>query len=229
MKLLEKHLSTRISMGKRHCNLGIYWSKAGLLLVLAMYVCACGNRQRNGTPTQANDSIIVEVPQQVGVGSILPVTVTGESDFEIKKVQITGTFQNSSSRGYELRIWTAPKRDISVFSSQYQRHWGDTKEGILSTYDISNYYLYIKYLTADDELIACEMFSPYSNMSDLVNEKCANPKYYTRKMQTHPAGEWCHPEGTLEYLHTDKYMLITRIHHIEITKKSFYNRWLNQH
>lgn len=91
MKLLEKHLSTRISMGKRHCNLGIYWSKAGLLLVLAMYVCACGNRQRNGTPTQANDSIIVEVPQQVGVGSILPVTVTGESDFEIKKVQITGT------------------------------------------------------------------------------------------------------------------------------------------
>ena len=170
MKLLEKHLSTRISMGKRHCNLGIYWSKAGLLLVLAMYVCACGNRQRNGTPTQANDSIIVEVPQQVGVGSILPVTVTGESDFEIKKVQITGTFQNSSSRGYELRIWTAPKRDISVFPSQYQRHWGDTKEGILSTYDISNYYLYIKYLTADDELIACEMFSPYSNMSDLVNE-----------------------------------------------------------
>lgn len=197
--------------------------------LLLLIVCACGNK---GTSAPQN---IVEESSSVSlntlnkkVGSVLPVEDATKSDFEIKEAKVTGIFENSSSAGYEIRIWTAPKRDITVFCSQWQKHWGNLDEGILPKYDVANYYVYIKFLTKDNKLIACEKFAPYSKLSDYITEKLTSSKFYTKKEQVHPAGEWCNEEGTLIHLHIDEERLITRLHHIEVITKEFYKNWLKQ-
>lgn len=64
--------------------------------------------------------------------------------------------------------------------------------------------------------------------SDYITEKLTSSKFYTKKEQVHPAGEWCNEEGTLIHLHIDEERLITRLHHIEVTTKEFYKNWLKQ-
>lgn len=61
-----------------------------------------------------------------------------------------------------------------------------------------------------------------------ITEKLTSSKFYTKKEQVHPAGEWCNEEGTLIHLHIDEERLITRLHHIEVTTKEFYKNWLKQ-
>lgn len=197
--------------------------------LLLLTICACGNKSTSETKNAVEESASVNLKTlNKKVGNTLPVEDATESDFEIKEAKITGIFENPSSAGYEIRLWTAPKRNITVFCSQWQKHWGDTDEGILPKYDIANYYIYIKFLTNNNKLIACEIFAPYSNLGDYITKKRTTPKFYTKKEQAHPAGEWCNEEGTLIHLHIDEERLITRLHHIEVTTKEFYKNWLKQ-
>lgn len=198
-----------------------------ILLLLA--ICSCDNKSTSETKNAVKESSSVSLKiLNKKVGNVLPVEDATESDFKIKEAKITGIFENLSAAGYEIRLWTAPKRDITVFCSQWQKHWGDTDKGILPKYDIANYYIYIKFLTKDNKLIACEMFAPYSNLGDYITEKRTSPKFYTKKEQIHSVGEWCNREGTLIHLHIDEERLITRLHHIEVTTKEFYKNWLKQ-
>lgn len=205
--------------------------------LLLLLLVGCGNKNNKSNEDlgiQENKTLLVEeVIQQPRnknyIGREIPVKDNPDSDFKIVIAKITDTFENSNTQGYEIRFWITPKTDITVYNSQWQTQWGGVKEGRLPEYDISNYYLFLRFVSSEKETISCDMISPYSNLSDYVSESMVNPKYYDKAVKKHPAGEWCHEEGTKISLHVDRYGLIEDLDHIEFIGRDDFSQWLNQH
>lgn len=199
-----------------------------LLLLMSLGGCGNGNSKgiHEGSTSQAEEAV-QKPSNKPYVGREIPIVDNPESDFKIVKAKITGTIENSGSGGYELRLWIMPKKEITVYNSQYQTQWGYTKEGRLSKYDISNYYLYLRFVTSEGETIGCKMIAPFSNSYDYVSETTVNPKYRSKAVKKHPAGEWCHEEGTRAALHIDRFRLIDDLDHIEFMDKDDYSQWLS--
>lgn len=217
-------MKTRKTLKQKQCYF--------LFLSLTVLLVGCGNR--NSKSNQENYEPLVEQTIQKPrnknyVGREIPVRDNPDSDFKIVKAQITGTFKNPNSQGYEIRFWVVPKKDITVFNSQYQTQWGNTEDGRLLQYDISNYYLFLRFVTSEGETINCDMIAPYSNFIDYVDETTANPKFYSKAAKNHPAGELCHEEGTRTSLHIDKFGLIDDLDHIEFIDIDDYSAWLFKH
>lgn len=201
------------------------------ILLPLLLLGGCGNR--NNKSTQEGDispaqGTIQQPRNKNYVGREIPVTDNPESDFKIVTAKITGTFENSNAQGCEIRFWITPKREITVYNSQHQVQWGCAKEGRLSEYDISNYYLFLRFVTSEGETISCDMISPYSNLGDYVAEATVNPQYGTKAVKKHSAGEWCNEEGTKTSLHYDEFRLIEDLDHIEFIGKDDFYRWLLQ-
>ncbi|QIU93398.1 hypothetical protein [Bacteroides faecium] len=197
--------------------------------LLLMLLGGCGNRNNKSIQEGGKSSaeeIALQPRNKNYVGREIPVVDNPESDFKIVTAKITGTFENSNAQGYEIRFWITPKNDILVYNSQHQVKWGDTEEGRLAKYDISNYYLFLRFVTSEGETISCDMISPYSNLGDYVAETTVNPQYGTKTVKKHSAGEWCNEEGTKTSLHYDEFRLIDDLDHIEFISKDDYYQWL---
>lgn len=198
-------------------------------ILLFILLGSCGSKNSKSTQEIEVPSI-KEEPQQPRnknyIGREIPVKDDPESDFKIVIAKITDTFENSSGKAYSIRFWITPKKNISIYNSQYQTQWGSVAEKRLPKYDISNYYLFLKFVTSEGETISCDMISPYSNLSSDVVDCTVNPKYRAKMEKVHMAGEWCHEEGTKVTLFFDKFGLIEDLDHIEFMDREDFKQWL---